>query len=140
MKRRVKRQLLFFFFFAATAFLFSGCGEKAEEIVKIKDLEYTVIEEGSVPEELLNKIKEKKSGAFSMTYVAEGYLYIAKGYGTQATSGYSIRVTKLYEAEQGIVFSTELLGPAKNEPVLRMETYPFLVIKLPDIGKEIVFQ
>ena len=140
MKRHVKRQLLFFFFFTATAFLLSGCGEKAEEIVKIKDLEYTVIEEGNVPEELLNKIKEKKSGAFAMTYSGDGYLYVAEGYGTQRTSGYSIRVTKLYEADKGIVFSTELIGPEKNEPVLQMETYPFIVIKLQDIGKEILFQ
>ena len=75
-----------------------------------------------------------------MTYATEGYLYIAKGYGTQATSGYSVRVTDLYEAAEGIVFSAELLGPGKTEPVLQVETYPYIVIKIPDLGLDVLFQ
>ena len=75
-----------------------------------------------------------------MTYATEGYLYIAKGYGAQATSGYSIRVTDLYEAAEGVVFSAELLGPGRDEPVLQVETYPFLVVKLKDLNLDVLFQ
>ena len=75
-----------------------------------------------------------------MTYETEGYMYIAKGFGTQATSGYSIRVLELYEAVEGIVFSAELLGPAKDEPVLQVETYPSIVIKIPDLDMDVLFQ
>ena len=75
-----------------------------------------------------------------MTYVTDGYMYIAKGYGTQKTSGYSIRVTDLYEAAEGVVFSAELIGPAKEEPVLQVETYPYVVVKVPDLGTDVLFQ
>jgi len=118
----------------------AGCGAKVNKPEKIKDVEYTVQEESLVPEELLAKMKEKQKEPFQMTYATEGYLYIAKGYGTQATSGYSIRITDLYEAAEGIVFSAELLGPAKDEPVLQVETYPYVVVKLKDSGVDVLFQ
>lgn len=118
----------------------AGCGEKVNKPEKIKDIEYTVQEESKVPEELLAKMKEKQKEPFQMTYATDGYLYIAKGYGAQATSGYSIRVLDLYEAAEGIVFSAELVGPGKQEPVLQVETYPFIVVKLQDIGLDVLFQ
>lgn len=134
-----KKQIVFFLLVLLTAVLI-GCGAKVEKPEKIKDIEYTVQEESQVPEELLAKMKEKQREPFRMTYTTEGFLYIAMGYGTQATSGYSIRVLELYEAAEGIVFSTELLGPAKDEPVLQVETYPNIVIKIPDIGLDVLFQ
>ena len=33
-----------------------------------------------------------KAGEFKLTYTANGYLYIARGYGMQDTGGYSIQV------------------------------------------------
>lgn len=107
---------------------------------KIKDVEYTVQEESQVPEELLAKMKEKQKETFQMTYATEGYLYIAKGYGTQETSGYSIRVLELYEAAEGIVFLAELIGPGREEPVLQVETYPYIVVKIQDSGLDVLFQ
>jgi len=118
----------------------AGCGEQVKKPEKIKDVEYTVQEESLVPEELLNKMKEKQKEPFQMTYATDGYLYIAKGYGSQETSGYSIRITDLYEATEGIVFSCELIGPAKDEPVLKVETYPYVVVKLKDMDLDVLFQ
>ena len=134
-----KKRTLFLLLVFLAAFL-AGCGEKVTKPEKIKDVEYTVQEESLVPEELLAKMKEKQREPFQMTYVTEGYLYIAKGYGTQETSGYSIRVTDLYEAAESIVFSAELIGPAKDEPVLQVETYPYVVVKLKDSGLDVLFQ
>ena len=136
----MKRKRSVFFLLALLAMLFAGCGEKVSKPEKIKDIEYTVQEESQVPEELLAKMKEKQKEPFQMTYETEGYMYIAKGFGTQATSGYSIRVLELYEAVEGIVFSAELLGPAKDEPVLQVETYPSIVIKIPDLDMDVLFQ
>ena len=136
----MKKKRALFLLLAFLTALLAGCGNQVSKPEKIKDVEYTVQEEGELPEELLNKIREKQKEPFQMTYATDGYLYIARGFGTQATSGYSIRVTDLYEAAEGIVFSAELLGPAKNEPVLQVETYPYIVVKLKDIGLDVLFQ
>ncbi len=133
-----KKRALFLLLVFLAAFL-AGCGEQVDKPEKIKDVEYTVQEEGQLPEELLTKMKEKQKEPFRMTYETEGYMYIAMGFGTQATSGYSVRVRELYEAVEGIVFTAELLGPAKDEPVLRVETYPYIVIKIPDLGLDVLF-
>lgn len=134
-----KKRALFLLLVFLAAF-FAGCGEKVNKPEKIKDIEYTVQEESQVPEELLAKMKEKQKEPFRMTYETEGFVYIAMGYGTQKTSGYSVCVLELYEAAEGIVFTAELLGPAKDEPVLQVETYPYIVVKLPDLGLDILFQ
>ena len=138
MKRIIIKKLLFFFFLAMLTGVISGCAKKEKEIPKVKDLEYTVLEESEVPEELLEKIGEKKAEAFDITYQSDGYLYIARGYGTQRTSGYSVRILELYESTEGIVFSSELIGPRRDELVLQIETWPYIVIKLPDIGLEVL--
>ena len=134
-----KKRVLFLLLVFLAAFL-AGCGEKVQKPEKIKDVEYTVQEESQVPEELLAKMKEKQKEPFQMTYATDGYLYIAKGYGTQNTSGYSIRVLELYESVEGIFFSSELIGPGKDEPVLQVETYPYIVVKLKDLGMDVIFQ
>ena len=136
----MKKKRAIFLLLTLLMALLAGCGEKVSKPEKIKDVEYTVQEESLVPEELLVKMKEKQKEPFQMTYVTDGYLYIAKGYGTQATSGYSIRVTDIYEAVEGIVFSAELIGPAKDEPVLQVETYPYVVVKVKDLGLDVLFQ
>ena len=140
MKRIIIKKLLFFFFLAMLTGVVSGCAKKEKEIPKVKDLEYTVLEESEVPEELLEKIREEKANAFDITYQSEGYLYIARGYGTQRTSGYSVQILELYESTEGIVFSSELIGPRRDELVLQIETWPYIVIKLQDIGLEVVWQ
>lgn len=132
------KKVMFFFFLSIITGLFFGCAKEEKEIPKIKDLEYTVLEESEVPEELLEKIREKKTEAFDITYQSDGYLYIARGYGTQTTSGYSVKVLELYETSEGIVFSSELVGPRRDELVLQIETWPYIVIKLPDIGLEVL--
>ena len=136
----MKRKRFLFLLLAALVVFLVGCGEQVEKPEKIKDIEYTVLEEGLVPEELLAKMKEKQKEPFRMTYETEGYLYIANGFGTQPTSGYSVRMLELYESPEGIVFSAELLGPAKDEAVLQVETYPFIVVKIPAMELDVLFQ
>ena len=133
-----KRVMFLFLVLCLTAFV--GCAAGTEKPEKIKELEYTVQKEGELPEELLNKIREKQKEPFRMTYVTDGYLYIAKGYGMQETSGYSISITELYEAAEGVVLYTELIGPGKEEPVLKVETYPYIVVKLKYLGLDVLFQ
>ena len=52
--------------FMATAVI--ACGQKQDAMEKIKDLEFTVLAEENVPEELLSAIEEKEQTAFKLTF------------------------------------------------------------------------
>lgn len=137
-KRGRHRGLLSMVILTAILVGFIGCEQKEETVTKLKELDYTVVEEGNVPEEFLAVINEKKLAPFRMSYLTNGYYYMAEGYGTQKSGGYSIRVKELYEADKGILFETELIGPGKDEAVTQLETHPYIVVKIKDIGQEML--
>ena len=89
-----------------------ACGKKQDPMEKIKDLDYTVIAEDNIPEELLAKIEERKEDTFKMTFEDQGFLYICVGYGTQQTGGYSIAVNEVYETANAVYIDTNLIGPS----------------------------
>ncbi len=95
----------------------SGCSIQTNEREKLKDLEYTIVEEEKAPEGLKTILDEKRMGEFKLTYEEEGQLYLCIGYGPQNTSGYSIAVNELYLSENAIYFDTSLIGPSKEEQV-----------------------
>ena len=72
--------------------LISGCSIEQTNETKVSDLTYTIVEESETPEELKTMIEEKKTADFKLTYEREDDLYIVRGYGEQATGGYSICV------------------------------------------------
>ena len=100
-------------FFLILSCVLVGCG-KTRDTAKIRDLEFTVMDQERIPEELKAIIEEKKVQPFKMTYSDEEKLYIVTGYGPQETGGYSIQVKELYLTENAIVFDTELSGPEKG--------------------------
>lgn len=118
--------------------LIYGCN-KDPEIKKIKDLEFTVVEDADIPEGLMAKIEEKKSKSFKLSYSNSDNLYIIVGYGEQSTGGYSIIVDKLYLTENAIYIDTNLLGPKKDEVVTQALTYPYIVVKTEIRDERIVF-
>lgn len=125
----------------AVLLLFSvGCSKKKDSEENKSPVDFTVVEKESIPIELLSMIEDKKWEEFSFTFGMEGYLYIAKGYGTQATGGYSIRVDSLTENDDGICFHTTLIGPSAGEAVNKMATYPYIVIKIEHTDKNITFE
>ncbi|MCX4321102.1 MAG: protease complex subunit PrcB family protein, partial [Lachnospiraceae bacterium] len=82
---------------AVFIFCLAGCGvETKDGNEKIKDLEFTVLGEENIPEELKQVIEEKKEKEFKLTYQDGDFLYICVGYGRQETGGYSITVNELY--------------------------------------------
>ena len=121
----------------ALAFL-GGCGlgKKQEERT---NLEFTVVDEERLPEELARLVGEKKSGAFKLTYADGGYLYLCIGYGKQETGGYSISVNDLYETANAIYLDTSLIGPKEADGKNGSPSYPYLVIKTPFMDKTVVF-
>ena len=80
----------------------AGCGIEDTNGSKIEDVEFTVLEEESVPEELKQEIEERKEMDFKLTYEDNGKLYIARGYGEKETGGYSISVKKELEQQLAV--------------------------------------
>ena len=118
----------------------SACSIQKTSTEKLHDLEFTVVEEKEVPEELMKMIEEKKTQSMKMTFADRGMLYIVEGYGTLQTSGYSIEVKECYESENAIYFQSNLIGPSESEKAVEGESYPYIVIKMEYIDKHVVFQ
>lgn len=117
-----------------------ACSAKELATEKIRDIDFTVIKEEDIPEELMTMIKEKETTPFKLTYADQGALYIAEGYGKQPTSGYSIEVKECFETKNAIYLHTNLIGPTKEERIVEKATYPYIVIKMEFIDKNVVFQ
>jgi len=116
-----------------------GCSTKENSLEKLKDLEFTVVDEEDIPEEMKSQIDENKGKLLKTTYADKGALYICEGYGEQPTSGYSIEVTDCYETKNAIYIHTNLLGPDTDEEVVDQPTYPYIVIKMEYNEKNVVF-
>ena len=117
-----------------------GCMIQNEEETKLRDVEFTVMDEREIPQELKDNIEEQKEDVFGITYGDDGYLYIAKGYGAKETSGYSVEVVQCFETEHTICLETNLIGPPKEEEVAETETYPYIVIKTEYSDKFVEFE
>lgn len=120
--------------------LLTACSAGKDDRKKLRDIEFTVVAAGEVPEELMNLITEKQEEEFQMTYADKGYLYLARGYGKRDTSGYSVEVTECYEAEDVVGVKTNLIGPPKDEEIIEESTYPCVVVKIEYIEKDVIFE
>lgn len=120
---------------------FAGGGKEKDLLEKIKDLEFTVLADENIPEELKTVIEEKKGKAFKVTYQDNGFLYICIGYGEQVSGGYSITVNDLYLTENAIYADTTLLGPDPADTTVKKDSpsYPYIVIKTEFVDKPVVF-
>ena len=68
------------------------------------------------------------------------YLYIAKGFGEQKTSGCSISVTNLTSEDQTIYFESKLVIPQEKENLNSISSFPYIVIKTELIDFPVVFR
>ena len=82
----MKKRMILICVLMAAAVLLGGCGSDAGE-EQVKDLEFTVVEEKSVPGELAKLIEEKKLNEFRLTYTDDESLYLVTGFGEQETGG-----------------------------------------------------
>jgi len=138
-----KRKWCFAFFTSLilmASVLLAGCGGKEQAEDKVRDLEFTVVGQNEIPQELQEIIGQKKKESFRLTYTSGEDLYIAAGYGEQKTGGYSISVPELYLTENSIVIKTELQGPGKEEQTGAEPSYPFIVVKTEFMEEPVVFK
>lgn len=120
--------------------LFTGCALQSDETLKLRDLDFTVLSEEKIPDELKAKTEELKSAPFQLTYRDKEYLYICVGYGQQGTGGYSIAINELYLTEQNIHVNTSLLGPGTEEKVSKTPSYPYIVLKTELLEQTVLFE
>ena len=117
--------------------LMAGCGLEEDEKEKINDIEFTVVPNENIPQELQSLIENKKKEEFVVSYGDKENLYIAIGYGEQPTGGYSIQVKELYETKNNIYIDTEFVGPSKTEDISQSNSYPYNVVQMEYIDKQI---
>lgn len=124
----------------AVVLLLGGCTYQKAGTEKIRDLDYTVLDESEVPEILQEQIEEKKAEDFKMSYCEDDALYIVRGFGMQETGGYSIQVQEVYLAENAIYFDADLIGPESEEKTEKTVSYPYIVVKLERMDENVVFE
>ena len=67
--------------------LLTGCGLFQEEKIKLRDLDFTVLSDEKIPEELKTVIAEKGTEPFHLTYSDDQNLYISIGYNSVYVMG-----------------------------------------------------
>lgn len=120
--------------------LLTGCSITGKSDNKLKDLEFTVISQERLSDELADIIEERKTEAFKLTYHDGDYLYLVVGYGEQPTGGYSIAVDELYLTEDAIKVKTTLLGPGPEDAKTQVPSYPYIVMKIMYLDKTVLFE
>jgi len=143
MKRLFNRKWMIFFGLAMWVLVvrtLSGCTVNGDNGNKVRDLDFTVVADTDIPQELKQIIAEKQQSPFKLTYSDDKNLYIVVGYGKQASGGYSIAVNDLYLTDNSIVLDTELIGPEKGENTGTEPSYPFIVIRTEMSELPVVFQ
>lgn len=138
-KRGIERALVCFAVIMLSVNFFA-CGMEETATKKLRDVEFTVIDQSEIPKELLSTMEEKKKEGFKLTYADEKNLYLAVGYGEQKTGGYSIAVDECYLTENAIYFGTTLTGPKKGEKINQVSSYPCIVVKMESIDEPVVFE
>ena len=120
--------------------LLCGRSMNSTERIKLRDLDFTVLSEEKIPEELKTIIEERKAQEFKLTYSDKENLFIVIGYGEQQTGGYSIAVNELYLTDNAVYVSTNLLGPDAEEKGKQEASYPYIVIKTELLDETVIFE
>lgn len=118
---------------AAGCGLGSGDGERTP-------LDFTVVSQEEMPQELAKVLEEHKKEEMQIVFQDKGSMYIMRGYGEQATGGYSIAVDECSEGEKNVHVATTLIGPEQADNIPKEPSYPVIVIKLENREKEVVFE
>ena len=117
-----------------------GCGVEKTDESKVEDIDYCIVEENDIPKELMAKIQEKKAADLKMVFENDDFVYIVRGYGEQETGGYSIQITDVYLTKNAVVFRSNLVGPSKDQVKNVVPSYPYVVLKIQNMEKNVIFE
>ncbi len=110
-------------------FVLTGCGTNSAPEGELVDLEFTVVPDAELPDNLKTIINERKQQPFQLSYATTDALYIVEGFGTKDTGGFSVQVRSLCRDKDGIYFDTVLVGPSEQDRVSNTPSYPYIVVK-----------
>lgn len=130
MKGKIRNGLVVWMMLVGILLSVSGCSKEEEAFGEKRKIEFTVVRESDIPQDLLSDMEACKKEGFRTVFRDTEYLYLAAGYGEQKTGGYSVAVEELYTMDGKIHLKTKLIGPKKGEKVNKANTYPYLVLKL----------
>lgn len=125
--------------FLGLIFCLGGCSFVKVEKGEGQEVDYTVVKEEDLPEDIKTLTEERKKREFQMAYQSGNELYLVKGYGQQMGGGYSIQVEELSVTEEAILFKTNLLGPSQEEKQTMEPSYPYIVVKMEYRNLPIIF-
>lgn len=123
-----------------TGIVVTGCAGKTQPKDKLRDLEFSVLDEKDIPEPLMEVIQKNLKTEMKLSYQKDGELYLARGFGEQPTGGYSIAISQVYLAEDGIHGKFQLIGPEHGEKLTETPSYPYVVIQMEDLEESIHFE
>lgn len=116
-----------------------GCTGK-EDTTEGTPLDFTVVSDGEIPEELKGILEMNKESEMMLSYKLEDYYYLVRGYGEQDSGGYSITVNGVWQKEDGIHMETGLIGPSSGEDIPKEHSYPYVVVKIEYMEKAVIFE
>lgn len=117
----------------------TGCTIEETDTGKVAEMDYTIVAQEEIPQELMPQIEANKESEMKLTYSDGEYLYLVRGYGEQP-AGSSIQVLELYQTTNAICMDTQLLGGGENADSATTSAFPYIVVKLPASEQNVVFQ
>lgn len=133
-----KNKVIFTITVMLTAIVLASCGIEKISSQKTKDMDFTVVSEIEMPDEVKQIVEERKEIPFKVAYSDHEYTYLIVGYGKQKYDGYSIQVKNVYETKNAIFVKTEFSGP-KEYTNKEVDSYPYIVIKIEYTDKNVIF-
>ena len=116
-----------------------GCGKRENNGGKLTPVKFTVVKKDDLPEEVTKAVEKKGQKKFLLTCGWDDSLYIARGYGIQSSGGYSIQVDYVNENDKEIHIKTRLVGPDSREKQKEAVSCPFIVVKVTENNKAVIF-
>ncbi|RJX23689.1 MAG: protease complex subunit PrcB family protein [Dethiobacter sp.] len=131
------KRLFIVFLTIATALLFAGCGT-VNKPGATEPLEYEIVEEtDSLPQDISGIIEHLKIHRGYFVFTPQDYdtgkdIYLLISSGEKPTGGYTIEVDSLIVQNGALKITVEERKPAKEDLVIQVLTYPFVVVKIFD--------
>lgn len=120
--------------------MLGGCTFVKKETVKLRDLDFTVLSEEKIPEELKKKIEEVKRSHFSSPLRRRTDCTYVSGTGSRKEAGYSIAVNALYLTDGDIRVNTSLLGSETPKRENEAPSCPYIVLKTELLKQPVTFE